>query len=146
MASSKSLESKLYQGRHRTNCDQFRTGTHPFISRRDLISYQTDGETVNKLVYLLLIYGILSLILTILVNDEILYVPIDAVVSLWSYIFFVFNPVPVLYRSALILITGPSVWINSSTMTAILFVYPIIVMVLSLILFYKYRGFVRRKK
>ena len=96
--------------------------------------------------YLLLIYGTLSLILTILVNDQILYVPIDAVVSFWSYVFFVFNPVPVLYRSALVLIHGPSVWINSSTMIAILFVYPIIVVVIGLILFYKYGGFVRRKK
>ena len=103
---------------------------------------------MNKLVYFLLIYGIISLILTILVNDEIIYVTIDAVVSFWSYVFFVFNPFPMLYRLALVLQHGPSVWINSTTMIVILFIYPIIVIAIAmgLILFFKSGGFIRGKK
>jgi hypothetical protein len=104
------------------------------------------GGTMNKLVYFLLIYGTISLILTILVNDGILYVTIDAIVSFWSYVFFVFNPFPVLYRLSLVLEHGPSVWISSSTMTVILFVYPIIVIAIGLVLFFKYGGFIRGKK
>ena len=101
-----------------------------------------EGETINRPFYFLLIYGITSLILTMLVNTGILYVTIDAVVSFWSYIFFVFNPIPMLYRSALVVQHGPSVWINSTTMTAILFIYPIMVIAVatSLILFYRLRG------
>jgi hypothetical protein len=86
------------------------------------------------------------LILTILVNNGILYVTIDAIVSFWSYVFFVFNPFPMLYRSALVLQHGPSVWINSTTMIVILFIYPIIVIAIGLILFYKSGGFIRGKK
>lgn len=94
---------------------------------------------INKLVYFLLIYGTIGLILTIFVNEGILYVAIDAIVSFWSYVFFVFNPFPMLYRLALVLQHGPSVWINSATMTVILFVYPIIVIAIGLTLFYKSR-------
>jgi hypothetical protein len=80
------------------------------------------------------------------VNDEIIYVTIDAIVSFWSYVFFVFNPFPMLYRAALVLQHGPSVWINSATMTVILFVYPIIIIAIGLILFCKSRGFIHGKK
>jgi len=99
--------------------------------------------TINKFVYFLLVYGIISLVLTILVNEGILYVTIDAIVSVWSYVFFVFNPFPVLYRLALVMQHGPSVWINSTTMFVILFVYPIIVIAIDLILLYKSKGFQR---
>jgi len=99
--------------------------------------------TINKFVYFLLVYGIISLVLTICVNEGILYVTIDAIVSVWSYVFFVFNPFPVLYRLALVMQHGPSVWINSTTMFVILFVYPIIVIAIGLILFYKSGGFPR---
>ncbi len=92
------------------------------------------NETVHKLACFLLIYGTVSLILTILVNEQILYVPIDAVVSFWSVVFFVFNPFPVLYRSILVLLRGPSVWISSTTLMVILFVYPIIMIAIGLIL------------
>jgi len=98
------------------------------------------------LVYFLLVYGIVSLLLTILVNDGILYVTIDAVVSVWSYVFFVFNPFPMLYRLVLVLQHGPSVWINSTTMTVILFIYPVTVVAIGLMLFCKYGGFIRGKK
>lgn len=101
---------------------------------------------MNKLAYFLLIYGTISLILTILVHDGILYVTIDAIVSLWSYVFFVFNPFPMLYRFALVLQHGPSVWINSTTMVVILFIYPAIVMATGLILFFKYGRIIRGKK
>jgi len=96
--------------------------------------------------YFLLIYGTTSLILTLLVNDEILYVPIDAIVSSWSYVFFVFNPFPVLYRLALIMQHGPSVWINSATMTFILFIYPVIVIAIGLILFFTSGWFIHGEK
>jgi hypothetical protein len=98
------------------------------------------------LVYFLLIYGIVSLLLTILVNGGILYVTIDAVVSVWSYVFFVFNPFPTFYRLVLVLQHGPSVWINSTTMTVILFIYPVTVVAIGLMLFLKYGGFIRGKK
>jgi hypothetical protein len=98
------------------------------------------------LVYFLLVYGIVSLFLTILVNDEILYVTIDAIVSIWSYVFFVFNPFPMLYRLVLVLQHGPSVWINSTSMTVILFIYPVTVIAIGLMLFYKYGGFIRGEK
>jgi hypothetical protein len=91
-------------------------------------------------IYLLLIYGILSLLLTILVNNQTLYLPIDIMaVSVGGYIFSVFNPLPILYWGALILQHGPSVWINSSTLTAIFFVYPIVVLGIGLVLFIKYQ-------
>jgi hypothetical protein len=113
-----------------------------YISHHNCICCTIGGETINRPFYFLLIYGITSLILTILVNTGILYVTVDAVVSFWSYIFFVFNPIPMLYRSALVVQHGPSVWINSTTMTAILFIYPIMVIAVatSLILFYRLRG------
>jgi hypothetical protein len=101
---------------------------------------------MRKLAYSVLIYGIISLILTILVNDQIIYVTIDAIVSFWSYVFFVFNPFPMLYRLALVLQHGPSIWINSTTMIVILFIYPTIVVAMGLILFFKYGGLIRRKK
>ena len=118
-----------------------------YIYLHNSISHATDGGIIRKWVYGLLTYGIIGLMLTILVNEEILYVPIDAIVSFWSYIFFVFNPVPVLYRSVLVLISGPSVWIDSSTMIGIHFVYPIVIVVMSFImLFYESGIFVRKKK
>lgn len=117
-----------------------------YILRHDCICYPIGAGTVNKLVYFLLIYGIIGLILTILVNDQVIYVTIDAIVSFWSYVFFVFNPFPMLYRVALVLQHGPSVWINSATMTVILFIYPIIIIAIGLILFCKSRGFIRGKK
>jgi hypothetical protein len=80
------------------------------------------------------------------VNNGILYVSIDAVISIWSYVFFIFNPIPMLYRQALILQYGPSIWINSTTMTAILFVYPLAVVAIGLMLFYKYGEFIPGKK
>ena len=86
------------------------------------------------------------MILTLLVNGEIIYVPIDAIVSPWSYVFFVFNPFPVLYRLALIMQHGPSVWINSATMTFILFIYPTIVIAIGLILFCISRRLIHGKK
>jgi hypothetical protein len=98
------------------------------------------------LVYFLLVYGIVSLLLTILVNGGILYVTIDAMVSIWSYVFFVFNPFPMLYRLVLVLQHGPSVWINSTTMTVIFFIYPVTVIAIGLMLFLKYGGFIRGKK
>ena len=98
---------------------------------------------INKLVYFLLIYGIIGLVLTMLVNEGIIYVAIDAIVSFWSYVFFVFNPFPMLYRLALVLQHGPSVWIDSTTMIVIFFVYPIIVIAIGLILFFKSRGFLQ---
>jgi len=101
---------------------------------------------MRKLAYSVLIYGIISLILTILVNDQIIYVTLDAIVSFWTYVFFVFNPFPMLYRSALVLQHGPSVWINSTTKIIILFIYPTIVVAMGLILFFKYGGLIRRKK
>jgi hypothetical protein len=104
------------------------------------------GGTINKSALFLLVYGIISLILTMLVFDEILYVSIDAVVSYWSYVFFYFNPFPVFYRLVLVLQHGPSVWIDSTTMTVILFVYPTIVMAIGLIFFFKSGGFVHGKK
>jgi hypothetical protein len=89
-------------------------------------------------VYLLLLYGILSLFLTMLVNNQTLYLPIDIMaVSAGGYIFFVLNPFPMLYWEALILMHGPSVWINSSTMTAVFFVYPIAVLGISVASFFK---------
>jgi hypothetical protein len=112
----------------------------PFISRHNCIYCTIGAKTINKLVYFLLIYGIIGLILTILVNDQVIYVTIDAIVSFWSYVFFVFNPFPMLYRAALVLQYGPSVWINSATITVILFIYPIIIIAIGLILFRKYRG------
>jgi hypothetical protein len=117
-----------------------------YILRHDCICCTIGAKTINKLVYFLLIYGIIGLILTILVNDEIIYVTIDAVVSFWSYVFFVFNPFPMLYRVALVLQHGPSVWINSATMTVILFIYPIIIIAIGLILFCKSQGFIHLKK
>jgi hypothetical protein len=104
------------------------------------------GATLSKLAYSLLIYGVVSLILTILVNDQIIYVTVDAITSFWSYVFFVFNPFPMLYRSALVLQHGPSVWINSTTMIIILFIYPTTVVAIGLILFFKYGGLIRRKR
>jgi hypothetical protein len=101
---------------------------------------------MNGLVYFLLIYGIVSLILTILANEGVLYVTIDAIVSFWSYVFFVFNPFPMLYRLALVWQRDSSVWINSTTMIVILFVYPIVIIAIGLALFCKSRGFVRGKK
>jgi len=88
----------------------------------------------------------IGLILTILVNGEIIYVTIDAIVSFWSYVFFVFNPFPMLYRLALVLQYGPSVWINSATMTLILFIYPIIMIAIGLILFCRTRWFIREMR
>jgi hypothetical protein len=102
--------------------------------------------TIRKLAYSLLIYGIISLIITILVYDQIIYVTIDAIVSFWSYIFFVFNPFPMLYRSALVLQHGPSVWIDHNTMITIFFIYPTIVVAIGLVLFFEYGGLIRRKK
>jgi hypothetical protein len=101
---------------------------------------------MNKLALFLLVYGIISLALTVLVFDEILYVAIDYIVSYWSYVFFVFNPFPMLYRLALVLQHGPSVWIDSTTMTIILFVYPTIVIAMGLIFFFKSIVFVHGKK
>jgi heme/copper-type cytochrome/quinol oxidase subunit 2 len=83
--------------------------------------------------------------LTILVNDGILYVTIDAIVSFWSYVFFVFNPFSILYKLSLVLQHGPSVWINSTTMIVVLFVYPIIVVAMGLVLFFKCGGFIRSR-
>jgi hypothetical protein len=124
-----------------------------YILRRNCICCTIGGGNINKLICFLLTYGIISLILTILVNDGIIYVTIDAIVSFWSYVFFVFNPFPMLYRLVLVLQHGPSVWINSTTMTVILFIYPIIVITIglilfvrTLILFYKSGGFIRGKK
>jgi hypothetical protein len=118
-----------------------------YICLRASISHARDGEIIRKWVYALLIYGITSLILSILVNEEVLYVPIDAMVSFWSYVFLVFNPVPMLYRSVLIGMHGPSVWIDSGTMVILRFVYPIIMIIVGLILlFYGSRIFVRKKK
>jgi hypothetical protein len=91
-------------------------------------------------VYLLLVYGIVSLLLTILVNNQTLYLPIDIMAaSVTGYIFFVFNPFPMLYWETLVLQHGPSVWINSSTMTAVLFVYPIVALGIGMVLFFKYK-------
>jgi hypothetical protein len=104
------------------------------------------GATKRELAYSLLIYGIISLILTILVYDQIIYVTIDAIVSYWSYVFFVFNPFPMLYRAALVLLHGPSVWIDPNTMIIIFFIYPTIVTAIGVALFFKYRGLIRRKK
>jgi hypothetical protein len=117
-----------------------------YILRHDCNCCAIGAGTVNKLVYFLLIYGMIGLILTILVNDEIIYVTIDAIVSFWSYVFFVLNPFPMLYRAALVLQHGPSVWINSATMIVILFIYPIIIIAIGLILFCKSRGFIHVKK
>jgi len=101
---------------------------------------------MRKLAYSVLIYGIISLILTILVNDQIIYVTLDAIVSFWTYVFFVFNPFPMLYRSALVLQHGPSVWIDSTTLIIVLFIYPTIVLAIGLVLFFKYGRLVGRKK
>jgi hypothetical protein len=106
-----------------------------------------DGETIRKWVCALLIYGVISLILTVLVMEEVLYVPIDVMVSVWSYAFFVFNPVPMLYWWLLILVHGPSVWVDSGTMNVIHFVYPLTIIVISaIILLYQSGVFYRSKK
>jgi hypothetical protein len=117
-----------------------------YILHHNRTCYTIGGATIRKLAYSLLIYGIISLILTILVNDQIIYITIDAIVSFWSYVFFVFNPFPMLYRSALVLQHGPSVWINSITMIIILFIYPTIVVAIGLVLFFKYGRLIRQKK
>jgi hypothetical protein len=118
-----------------------------YILLHNRTCYTMRGATISKLLaYSLLLYGIISLILTMLVNDQIIYVTIDAIVSFWSYVFFVFNPFPMLYRSALVLLHGPSVWINSTTMIIILFIYPTTVVAIGLILFFKYGGFIRRAR
>lgn len=117
-----------------------------YILQHNRTRYTIGGETMSKLAFSILIYGIVSLILTILVNDQIIYVTFDAIVSFWSYVFFVFNPFPMLYRSATVLQHGPSVWINSTTMIIILFIYSTIVVAIGLILFFKYGGLIRRKK
>jgi hypothetical protein len=97
-------------------------------------------------IYGLLVYGIVSLLLTILVNNQTLYLTIDTMTdSVRGYVFSVFNPFPLLYWEALILQHGPSVSVNSSTITAVFLTYPIIILVTCLVLFLKY-GLHRTKK
>jgi len=99
---------------------------------------------LSRLSLILLAYGTVSLVLTVMVYKQIIYVTIDVAFSFWTYVLLVFNPFPFLYRSALVLQHGPSVWIDSATMGIILFIYPIVVMTISLALFLSRWVFKRR--
>ena len=71
------------------------------------------------------IYVILSLLVTVLVYKQFIYLTIDTMAkSAAGIVFSLLNPLPLIYWAILTSEYGPSVWVDSQTVATVFFIYP----------------------